>query len=91
MRQTQYGIEHDLLKLRIQVGPWAFKALRAGQPLHKWVGTNPHNWWVESARKNQLWHNDNTRWGDHPSLFLFRQVSQDGYEALYVLKSEYRT
>jgi len=90
MRQTPAGIEFDLLKLRAHVGPWALRALRAGQPLHRWMGASPHNWWVESRRGVQLWHNDSTRWGDVPSLFPFEQVSHDGFETLFVLGPRYR-
>ena len=105
LRRTPDGIQVDLLKLRLMVGPHAFKALRQGLPLQRWRGTSPHNWWVENRRGDQLWHSDTVNWGHHPDLFMFEVAGQSGgtvpHHALhgdggspfhtdYVLKPEYR-
>lgn len=83
--QTQGGISRSsptsvpLADVREIVGERAFRCLRRGGYLQVWRNSSPHNWWVETTRREMLWHSSDDRAERVlPSLSGFESVRQEG-------------
>jgi hypothetical protein len=61
------------------VGGWAYRALKEGRAyLYIWRRSSPWNWYIETNRKNTLWHSSSERPRILPDLREFTLVNEDG-------------
>lgn len=92
-----------LAELREVLGPGPVRSLQTSGTLHVWRMSSPHNWWVENARKQTLWHSHDGC--PKPDLRLFEAVSHSddavpyysfgtdcgkSQESVYRLRRQYR-
>ena len=78
--------EERIAELREIVGTSAVRSLQTSGTLNIWRNSSPHNWWVESKRKQTIWHCCTADhhlhpgvscWG-RPDLTMFEVKSQTG-------------
>ena len=93
----------EVKKLVSVVGNEAYSALSRGNPMKRWRGSTPHNWFIENENGATLWHIDD-KFRQIPSLELFKKPvglggkipsywgSDSGKSrlSLYTLKEKYR-